>query len=94
MSESAWPEAQRSETILFAPFPEARAEFIAKTVEDEFALLEGVVSALRNIRGELRVNKNTPMEAGVIGAAGEQAAFLRDFSGAHSTPRGPRASKL
>jgi valyl-tRNA synthetase len=80
LSEKSWPEYQRAESIMFAPFPQVRKDLIDTTVEDEFALLESTISALRNIRGELRVNNSVKMTAGILGATDEQLTFLRDFA--------------
>ncbi|HEY3295899.1 MAG TPA: valine--tRNA ligase [bacterium] len=80
LSENHWPEAQRTETIMFAPFPTVRTEFMDAAVEEEFSLLQDVINSLRNIRGELRIARSVNMTAGVIGAAGPQADFLRDFA--------------
>ncbi|MFZ5434589.1 MAG: valine--tRNA ligase [Calditrichota bacterium] len=80
MSESAWPEVQRTETILFSPYPADRTEFIDPTVEEEFALLEELVNTLRNIRGELRIPTSTRMVAGVHGDSQAHITFLKDFA--------------
>ena len=80
LSESHWPESLRTETILFAPYPIRHPEFIDPAVEEEFALLEETVDALRNIRGELRVPKQVPMTAGIHNGKTEQIEFLKRFA--------------
>jgi valyl-tRNA synthetase len=80
LSENHWPEEQRAETIMFAPFPLVCEELEDATVEDEFSLLQDVINALRNIRGELRVPRSAIMTAGIIGAATAQITFLGDFA--------------
>ena len=80
LSGKHWPENQRTETILFAPFPALRPEFIDPVVEEEFALLEETVDALRNIRGELRVPKQVQMTAGILHGKPEHVEFLRRFA--------------
>jgi valyl-tRNA synthetase len=81
LSEASWPEEQHTETVLFAPFPKVRTELIDSAVEEEFALLEEVINALRNIRGELGVAKSQRITCGVSGGTAEQVSFLRDFAG-------------
>jgi valyl-tRNA synthetase len=80
LSERSWPDEQRVETILFAPFPKLRPELVDPAVEEEFALLEDATNALRNIRGELRIQKNIQMNAGVLGGRKEQMDFLHEFA--------------
>jgi valyl-tRNA synthetase len=80
LSEKHWPENQRTDTILFAPFPALRPEFVDGAVEEEFTLLEETVDALRNIRGELRVAKQVQMTAGILHGTPEHVEFLRHFA--------------
>jgi valyl-tRNA synthetase len=80
LSERNWPENQRTDTILFAPFPSPRPDFIDPAVEEEFALLEETVDALRNIRGELRIPRQVPMTAGILHGKTDHVEFLRRFA--------------
>ncbi|RPH96101.1 valine--tRNA ligase [candidate division KSB1 bacterium] len=80
ISENDWPAEYRTETILFAPYPQQRLEFIDSAVEEEFALLEDVVNALRNIRGELRLAKQIQMPVAIVGGTADQIEFLKKFS--------------
>jgi valyl-tRNA synthetase len=80
LSESHWPESHRSETIMRAPFPMLRCEYIDTEVEDEFSLLQDVVNSLRNIRGELSIPKATAMQAIILGGTKTQKEFLTTFT--------------
>ncbi|MDD5088238.1 MAG: class I tRNA ligase family protein, partial [bacterium] len=80
LSERVWPQAQARETILFAPFPEVRADCINDSVEEEFSLLQDVVSTLRTIRGELRISQSIRMKAGIHGDGTGYVEFLKELS--------------
>jgi len=80
LSESAWQREQQSETIMFAPFPAMRSEFINDEVEEEFSLLQNVVNTLRTIRGELRIPQSTRMKAGIHGDSRAHTEFLQELS--------------
>jgi valyl-tRNA synthetase len=75
-----WPNDCQAETIMFAPYPVAHAEQIDAMVEEEFSLLQEMVTAIRNIRGELQIQKQVMMKAGVRGASAEERKFLAEFS--------------
>ncbi len=80
ISGTHWPAAARAETIMFAPFPQANPEYVNPLVEEEFSLLQDMVGTLRNIRGELQIQKQVMMKAGVRGVSREQREFLTDFA--------------
>lgn len=74
------PGALTDDSIMLATFPAQRPAWINADVEAEFTLLQNVVGALRNIRGELNIQKNVDMQAGWITAAPAQNRFLEEFS--------------
>ncbi|MFH1011361.1 MAG: valine--tRNA ligase [bacterium] len=76
LSVHAWPPEYQTETIMLAPYPRARPDMIDRNVEQEFAVLEAVVSALRNIRGELRIRPDVKIHPVVVGASAEKREFL------------------
>jgi len=80
LSGASWPSEHRIETILRAPYPPVREELIDRDVEQHFAELEGIVSAIRNIRGELGINPSDRIIAGVHSDSGKIAGELSDYA--------------
>jgi len=81
LSAKTWPIKYQSETIMLAPYPCARPEMIDRTVEEEFAVFEAVVSALRNIRGELGIKPDIKIRPVIVGANPERQAFIENLMG-------------
>ena len=79
LSERHWPPSARSETIMYAPYPLPNPDHVNPLVEAEFSLLEEMITSLRNIRGELQIQKQVMMKAGVRGVSREQRVFLTEF---------------
>lgn len=73
------PSEHASETIMDARFPVVNEGMIDAEVEEEFSLLQGLIDALRNIRGELHIPRGTKMQAGIRGAGKVQEEFLKSF---------------
>ncbi len=80
ISENHWPEKHRVNTIMFAPYPSYDEWFIALLVEEEFSILQDVISSLRNIRGELRISRAVSMNAVLRCARNDQKQFLQEFA--------------
>ncbi len=78
LSVKAWPKEYQQETIMWAPYPQVREEMIDAAVEEEFAILEATISALRNIRGELGIQPNVKIRPVVVGTTAKQKAFLEE----------------
>jgi valyl-tRNA synthetase len=76
LSEKAWPSEYRGETIMHVPYPRPKPQMIDRAVEEQFAVLEAVVMALRNIRGELNIKPGVNIGAVIVGASAERRAFL------------------
>lgn len=76
LSSKSWPKEYQTETIMLAPFPRMRAEMIDKSVEEEFAVFEGVVSALRNIRGEHGIKPGAKLHVEIPNPTRERREFL------------------
>jgi valyl-tRNA synthetase len=55
----------RHESIMIAPYPTVRETLIVPDVEENFAILQDIVTAIRTIRGELRISPSTKITAGV-----------------------------
>ncbi|MCC6477424.1 valine--tRNA ligase [bacterium] len=65
LSEHSWPTDQKPVSIMVAHYPKSNAIFINAEVEEQFSRLEEVVTAIRNIRGELRVAPSARIHAGL-----------------------------
>jgi valyl-tRNA synthetase len=81
LSAKVWPTEYQSETIMLAPYPVLRPELIDRSVEEEFAVFEAVVSALRNIRGELGVKPDVKIKPVIVGITGERRIFIENLMG-------------
>ena len=80
LSERHWPDGARSSMIMLSSYPVANPEHINTAVEEEFSLLQDMVLALRNIRGELQIPKSALMKTGIRGASAVQREFLEEFA--------------
>jgi len=81
LSAKTWPIEYQSETIMLAPYPYARPEMTDRTVEEEFAVFEAVVSSLRNIRGELGIKPDIKIRPVIVGANPKRRAFIENLMG-------------
>lgn len=79
LSEPHWPALQRTETILFAPFPSLRSEFIDLDVEAEFILLQDIIDGFRLIRSSREWTQTAKTEGCVAGSSPEEQHFLKVF---------------
>ncbi len=68
------------ESIMFADYPQPIAAQIQPGVEEEFGLLQDIVGAIRNIRGELQIQKSVKMNVIWRGGGSGQADFLNQFT--------------
>ncbi len=65
LSATTWPSNHRFASIMHANFPTYQASLVERKVEAQFARLQDVVTAIRNIRGELRIPPSTRIPAGI-----------------------------
>ncbi|MCB1059234.1 MAG: valine--tRNA ligase [Calditrichaeota bacterium] len=65
LSASSWPANRRHASIMQAEFPTFQKSLVDRNVEAQFSKLEDVVTAIRNIRGELRIPPSSRIPAGI-----------------------------
>jgi valyl-tRNA synthetase len=105
ITEELWQRLpHEGESIMIAPYPRASEAGVDAGAEREMTLLMQAVSAIRNIRGEMRISPAQTLEATVKTAAGDQrllgehAALIGTLARARVTidPRAsrPRSSAL
>jgi len=75
ITEEVWQKirGEDAESIVWAPWPETRPEFFDEEAEKQMSLLQGVIGAVRNIRGEMNVPPTKKAE--VIISATDSAAY-------------------
>ncbi|MCB9366108.1 MAG: valine--tRNA ligase [Calditrichaeota bacterium] len=65
LSAASWPVYSRHASIMQASFPGYIEALVDSSVEAQFSKLQDVVSAIRNIRGELRIAPSLRIAAGL-----------------------------
>jgi valyl-tRNA synthetase len=70
---------ERGESIMIAPYPKAGRRAAAADAEREMAVVMDAVTAIRNIRGEMRVSPAVTLAA-VVKPAPAHAALLREHA--------------
>jgi valyl-tRNA synthetase len=80
ITEEIWQQLpHRGESIMMAPYPRARAALTDEAAERTMGLLIDLVTALRNIRGEMRIAPGVTLAA-TARAAGEHLALFREHA--------------
>jgi valyl-tRNA synthetase len=81
ITEEIWQRLPHpGESIMIAPYPRVTRRRIDAAAERDMALVMGLVTALRNIRGEMRVSPGVMLAATVKPPAGARAEFLRSHA--------------
>lgn len=65
LSATSWPANCRHASIMVAQYPKYESALVLPEVEEQFSKLQDVVTALRNIRGELRLVPSLRVPAGI-----------------------------
>ena len=80
ITEEIWQQLpHRGDSIMIAAYPRARAAMADAAAEEQMALLIELVTALRNIRGEMRVAPGVTLAA-TARVADEHAALFGDLA--------------
>ncbi|MDZ7344937.1 MAG: valine--tRNA ligase, partial [candidate division KSB1 bacterium] len=66
-----------SESLMVAAWPEPLPDFEDQTAETEFALLQEMIGAIRNIRGEMNIPIGKTAEVLVSGGNGQDSAIIQ-----------------
>jgi valyl-tRNA synthetase len=78
ITEEIWQRLPHDgESIMIAPYPKATRRRIDAAAEGEMAVVMGVVAAIRNIRGEMRVSPAVTLAATVKPAGTAQGELVR-----------------
>src|SRR5688572_17854891 len=78
ITEEIWQRLpHEGESIMIAPYPKVTRRQVDPGAEREMAVVMGVVTAIRNIRGEMRVSPGVALEATVKPAGEAHAALAR-----------------
>ncbi len=79
VTEEIWQRLPGTEgSIMRAEFPEPRAFPEDSTALDEMALVQGIITGIRNIRGEMRIPPSKAVSAVVDAGGASQMAVLRE----------------
>jgi valyl-tRNA synthetase len=85
LTEELWhqlPQATGAKSIALDKYPEARAEWRSAESESEFALIQEVITELRNIRAELKIEPKRKVGAEFYSASAEiRVAVQRNLDG-------------
>ncbi|MBI3630859.1 MAG: valine--tRNA ligase, partial [Candidatus Sungbacteria bacterium] len=86
ITEEIWQRLPHAgESIMVAPYPRPRRSQMDREAERDMAIVMGAVTAVRNIRGEMRISPATPLavtiragvgEAGPLGASADLTGTL------------------
>jgi valyl-tRNA synthetase len=77
ITEELWQRLPHTgDSIMIAPYPRPARNLVDAAAERDMAMLMGVVTAVRNIRGEMRIPPGTMLSV-TIKADGAEAALLR-----------------
>ncbi|HEV8585071.1 MAG TPA: valine--tRNA ligase [Methylomirabilota bacterium] len=77
ITEEIWQRLpHEGDSIMIAPYPRASRRLVDRAAEREMAVVMGVVTAIRAIRGEMRVPPGVTLAA-TVKAAGAHVALLR-----------------
>lgn len=82
LSQSTWPANHRYQSVMMANYPPYQASLVDCNVESQFSKLQDVVNAIRNIRGELRIQPASRIPAGIRidhGRLGKEWESLADY---------------
>ncbi len=78
IAEHVWQELGReeAESIMLAPWPEPLAEFESAQTVETFGLLQDLIVAVRNIRGEMNVPTGKTADVLITGGNGQDPAII------------------
>lgn len=81
IAEHVWQELGReeAESIMRAAWPEPLAEFESSQHEGDFALLQDLIVAVRNIRGEMNIPSGKTVDVLIAGGNENEAALLARY---------------
>jgi len=81
ITEEIWQRLpHEGESIMIASYPKVARRLADAVAEAEMAVVMGVVTAIRNIRGEMRVAPGATLNATVKPAADGSAALVRSYA--------------
>jgi len=81
ITEEIWQRLpHEGESIMIASYPKVARRLTDAVAEAEMAVVMGVVTAIRNIRGEMRVAPGATLNATVKPAADGSAALVRSYA--------------
>ncbi len=73
--------ATSSDSIMLAPFPIYDASSIDQAVNNDIDWIQSLITGVRNIRGELNISPNKPVNLLLKNAAEEDQRRLKDYQG-------------
>ncbi len=83
IAEHVWQELGRdeAESIMLASWPEPLAEFESTNDANDFSLLQDLIVAVRNIRGEMNVPVSKTADVLITGGNGQDPAIITQHEG-------------
>ncbi len=77
ITEEVWQRLPRSgQTISHQPFPQSRAQWHDEEAEKQFSLLQSVITQIRVLRAELKINPGQPADVTVIAPDKETVSLI------------------